>query len=96
MIHLEDLILKGIELGALGIFSLFLLTKGTSAINDLADSNRSLADSVAKLSDKINQLDTRVNGVEFELRNLDSRNVSVLNSRLDKLESALAKSINKR
>ena len=75
---MEEFILKGFELGALGIISLFLLTKGMTAIKDLSDSNKLLADAVTKLSDKVNMLDGRFLSIEFELRRM--------NSRLDKIE----------
>ena len=72
-----------LEFGALGAIAFYLLTKGTSAIKDLADSNKLLADSVTKLSDKVNSLDSRQTNAEFELRSIGSR--------LDKIESILAK-----
>lgn len=75
---MDELFFKIGEYGALGLISLFLLTKGTSAIKDLADSNKNLADAVAKLSDKIINLDSRVVSFEFEMRQI--------NSRLDKIE----------
>ena len=75
---MEEFILKGFELGALGLISLFLLTKGMTAIKDLSDSNKLLADAVTKLSDKVNMLDGRFLSVEFELRSI--------NSRLDKIQ----------
>ena len=75
---MEEFILKGFELGALGLISLFLLTKGMTAIKDLSDSNKLLADAVTKLSDKVNMMDGRFLSVEFELRSI--------NSRLDKIQ----------
>ena len=91
---MEDLILKGFELGALGLISLFLLTKGTSALKELSDSNKLLADAVTKLSDKVNALDTRVTGFEYELRSIDAKTLadkfSTLETRLDRIEFAIS------
>ena len=82
---MEEFILKGFELGALGIISLFLLTKGMTAIKDLSDSNKLLADAVTKLSDKVNMMDGRFLSIEFELRRM--------NSRLDKIEDYFERKI---
>ena len=85
VVNLEEFILKGFELGALGIISLFLLTKGMTAIKDLSDSNKLLADAVTKLSDKVNMMDGRFLSIEFELRRM--------NSRLDKIEDYFERKI---
>ena len=82
---MEEFILKGFELGALGLISLFLLTKGMTAIKDLSDSNKLLADAVTKLSDKVNMMDGRFLSIEFELRRM--------NSRLDKIEDYFERKI---
>ena len=80
---MEDLAVKTfLEFGALGGISFYLLTRGTSAIKELADSNKLLADSVTKLSDKVNSLDSRQTSSEYELRSIGER--------LDKIESILA------
>lgn len=67
---MEELLLKYVELGALGIFSLLLLTRGLSALNTLSDSQRTLASAVDKLADKINLMDSRVSDIERELSDI--------------------------
>ena len=71
---LEDLILKAGELGALGLVTVYVLTRMTTAINKLTDSNKALADSVKILADKVNNMDTRVSYLETHIE-----------SRLDKI-----------
>lgn len=92
---MEEMIMKFGELGALGIISIFLLTKGTSALKELSDSNKLLADAVTKLSDKVNSLDMRVNGFEHDLRNLDTKTLtekfSTIDIRLERIEKSIAK-----
>lgn len=87
------MILKMGELGVVGIIALFLLTKGTSALKELSESNKLLADAVTKLSDKVNSLDNRVTGFEYELRHLDVNKLTTMfndfNARLDKIELAI-------
>ena len=84
VINLEEFILKSFELGALGLISLFLLTKGMTAIKDLSDSNKLLADAVTKLSDKVNMMDNRFLTFEYELRSIHSQ--------LDKIQINLERS----
>lgn len=79
---MEDLILKCTEFGALGIVTIYLLTKGTDALKDLAQSNKSLADSVKALADKVNLLDNRVDDFKQQLRDIGHR--------LNKIESQFA------
>lgn len=67
---MDELFLKSFELGALGLISIFLLTKGLNAIKDLSDSNRQLADAVSKLSDKVNSMEHRFSNFEYEFRTM--------------------------
>ena len=70
---MEDLILKLGEFGICGIISVYLLTKGTAAIKELADSNRQLAESVNKLSERVNSMENRVVSIESEIRHIHNR-----------------------
>ena len=67
---MEEMLLKGIELGALGLVTVLLLTKGLSALNTLADSQKTLAKAIDKLADKINFMDGKIANVEREVRDL--------------------------
>lgn len=80
---MEEFLLKAGELGALGLISLYLLTKGMTSIRELADSNKMLADAVTKLSDKVNGIDSHVGILEAVTRDI--------NRRLDKIEDTLIK-----
>ncbi|MBR1646030.1 MAG: hypothetical protein IJ685_04540 [Selenomonadaceae bacterium] len=76
---MEEMLLKIGEFGALGVVTIYLLTKGTSALKDLADSNKSLADSVKTLAEKVNVLDGRLHAFEHQFRAIENR--------LDKIEN---------
>ena len=81
---MEDFLMNVIELGALGIFSLLLLTKGLSGLNELAKSVNELsvsqkvlsetvsklAETVTRLAEKMNDVDNRVDRFERELRDI--------------------------
>lgn len=85
---MEEIILKGCEFGALGVISIYLLTRGMTSIRELADSNKILADAVTKLSDKVNGIDSHVGILEAVTRDI--------NRRLDKIEDTLIKLENKK
>ena len=67
---MEDIILKSIELGALGIFCLLLLTKGLNSLTALSDSQKTLASAIEKLADKINSMDGRITNIERDVLEL--------------------------
>lgn len=74
---MEEIVLKCAELGALGIFSLLLLTKGLSALNslstsltELSKSQEKLAESVTRLTEKIYNVDSKVENIKAELQDL--------------------------
>ena len=64
------MILKAIELGALGIFCLLLLTKGLNALVELSNSQKTLANAIEKLADKINSMDGRITNIERDVLEL--------------------------
>ena len=51
---MEEMILKAVELGALGIFCLLLLTKGLNSLTALSDSQKALTQAIEKFTDQIN------------------------------------------
>ena len=63
-------ILKIGEFGAMALVTGYLLTRGTSALKDLAESNKNLANAVEKLSEKVNTLDNRTTFFDSELRDI--------------------------
>lgn len=65
---MEEFVFRAGEFGALGLVTLYLLTKGTDALKELANSNKSLAEAVTKLADKVNAHDSRFNVIESQLR----------------------------
>ncbi|MBQ3434020.1 MAG: hypothetical protein II968_02755 [Selenomonadaceae bacterium] len=73
---MENIFLKAGELGVLGAVTFYVLTRMTTALDKLSESNKSLAESVKALADKINFIDHRVS--YFETR---------VESRLDKLDN---------
>ena len=90
---------KLLELGALGVITLFLLVRGTASIIKFADAVNGLTAAVAQLSTKISNMDNRVNYFEHDLKNkLDvinshfeglSPELKGIERRLDKLENYL-------
>ena len=57
---MEEILLKSVELGALGIFCLLLLTKGLNALTVLTQA-------IDKLADKLNALDGRITNIERDV-----------------------------
>ena len=60
---MEEMLLKSVELGALGIFCLLLLTKGLNALTVLTQA-------IDKLADKLNALDSRITNIERDVLEL--------------------------
>ena len=60
---MEEMLLKSVELGALGIFCLLLLTKGLNALTVLTQA-------IDKLADKLNALDGRITNIERDVLEL--------------------------
>ena len=60
---MEEILLKSVELGALGIFCLLLLTKGLNALTVLTQA-------IDKLADKLNALDGRITNIERDVLEL--------------------------
>lgn len=73
---MEDMILKLTEIGALGVVTLYLLTKGTAALHELSENDRKLADSINKLSatlaGSISDFERRIFNLETQLHDLKS------------------------
>ena len=63
VIILEEMLLKSVELGALGIFCLLLLTKGLNSLTALSDSQKALTQAIEKFTDKINSMDSRISNI---------------------------------
>lgn len=60
---MEEMLLKSVELGALGIFCLLLLTRGLNALT-------ALTQAIEKLSDKMNAMDSRITNIERDILEL--------------------------
>ena len=60
---MEEMLLKSVELGALGIFCLLLLTRGLNALT-------ALTQAIEKLADKINLMDSRITNIERDILEL--------------------------
>ena len=60
---MEEILLKSVELGALGIFCLLLLTKGLNALTVLTQA-------IDKLADKLNSMDGRITNIERDVLEL--------------------------
>ena len=67
---MEEMILKAVELGALGIFCLLLLTKGLNSLTALSDSQKALTQAIEKFTDKINSMDSRITNIERDVLEL--------------------------
>ena len=67
---MEEILAKSVELGALGIFCLLLLTKGLNALSLLSDSQKTLATAIEKLADKINSIDGKIAILEREIQDV--------------------------
>ena len=67
---MEEMILKAVELGALGIFCLLLLTKGLNYLTALSDSQKALTQAIEKFTDKINSMDSRITNIERDVLEL--------------------------
>ena len=81
---MEEMMLKTFEFGALGGVTFFLLIKGTAALKELTDSNRSLSESSRSLAESVKALAERVNGMDNHIRSLETK----FEARLDRLEKA--------
>ena len=95
---MEEILLKYVELGALGIFSLLLLTKGLTNLNTLAQTmasfsevQKALTATIEKLTDRLNVTDNKVSNIEREVRDL--RNDFLETKQL--LKSVLERSVTK-
>ena len=82
---MEEILMKYVELGALGVFSLLLLTKGLSALNllstsltELSKSQEKLADTVSRLAEKVYSVDSRVSNIEREIAEIKLMTKSIL------------------
>ena len=60
---MEEMLLKSVELGALGIFCLLLLTRGLNALT-------ALTQAIEKLADKMNAMDIRITNIERDILEL--------------------------
>ena len=60
---MEEILLKSVELGALGIFCLLLLTKGLNALTVLTQA-------IDKLADKLNATGGRIANIERDVLEL--------------------------
>ena len=67
---MEEMLLKSVELGALGIFCLLLLTKGLNSLTALSDSQKALTQAIEKFTDKINSMDSRITNIERDILEL--------------------------
>ena len=67
---MEEMILKAVELGALGILCLLLLTKGLNSLTALSDSQKALTQAIEKFTDKINSMDSRITNIERDVLEL--------------------------
>ena len=67
---MEEIILKSIELGALSIFCLLLLTKGINALNAISETQKSLTIAIEKLTNKLNTTNSKLISIEHDILEL--------------------------
>ena len=87
---MEELIMKTAEFGVLGVITFYLLTKGTSEIDKLAESNKKLAEAVDKFFAKVGTIDVRVGNIDSRVCNIET-DLRALKAQLDKIELLITK-----